>query len=110
MSPFPKNLLGTSEGSTQVESSEVLKIDGIAVTVKRAAAILHCSRSRVFQLIASGEIQRAQSAGRKTLVITAALTAFLLSGAEMTPSPVIRRYQRRRPKNFVPPSADRIPL
>lgn len=47
-----------------------MSADGPVVTVDRAAELLQCSRRRVFQLLEEGTVRRAQSYGRKTLVIT----------------------------------------
>ncbi len=60
----------------------------LALTVLEAAAQLHCGRSRVFELIASGELKTARSAGRRTLVTSESVERYLLGG---------RRAPRARP-------------
>lgn len=43
-------------------------LDGPAVTVERAAELLQCKRTRVFELLAEGRLKRAPKFGRKTTV------------------------------------------
>jgi len=42
--------------------------DGPLVTVARVAALLHCGRSRVFELLAAGQLARGPKLGRCTVV------------------------------------------
>lgn len=48
----------------------MIPADGPAVTVERAAEIMHCSVRQIFNLLADGTIREAKSFGRKTLVVT----------------------------------------
>lgn len=62
--------------------------DGPTVTIARAAELLHCGRTRVFELIASGQIEVAPKFGRKTVVVTESVLRALTAGP--------RRQGRRR--------------
>jgi hypothetical protein len=54
-----------------------VSLEEIAVTVERAAELLHCGRTRVFALLADGTLERAQSFGKRTLVLTRSIAAAL---------------------------------
>lgn len=75
----------------------------IALTVLEAAALLHCSRARVFQLLSAGDLERAQSAGRETLVLRDSVEAYLRAPSL---EPVAKRRRARR-AHSVPPVATR---
>lgn len=65
-------------------------LDGPKVTVERAAEILHCGRSRVFELLASGALSRAPKVGRVTVLWTSEVLAF-----HGTPPPAPRARKPR---------------
>lgn len=64
-----------------------------AVTVEDAAARLGCSRSRVFELLKSGRLYRAERCGRRVLVTSASIEAAL---AEPESAPVAATGRTRR--------------
>lgn len=51
--------------------------DGPTITVRRAMELLHCSRSRVFELLTSGTLARAKRFGRATTITTESVLAAL---------------------------------
>jgi excisionase family DNA binding protein len=69
--------------------------DGPTITIERAAELLHCSRSRVFELLADGRIQRAPKFGKRTTIVTASVLECL--EPELKPPQVLkkRRYRSR---------------
>lgn len=66
----------------------------IAITVLEAAELLHCSRAMVFQLLARGEIDRAQNAGKETLILRSSCVDYLLAPIK-TPAAARRRARRK---------------
>lgn len=75
----------------------VQSVDGPTITIERATELLHCGRTRVFALIASGEIEAAPKFGRKTTVVTASVVAALSAGPR-------RRGRKRRAPAHMPPA------
>lgn len=67
------------------------------LTVDEAAAVLRCSRDRVFDLINAGEITAAPRTGRKRCVTKASVEAFALSGVKRGP-----RARRRAAREWEP--------
>lgn len=65
----------------------------MVITVKEAAEMLHCSRTRIFQLLADGVLIRAQKYGRSTVILRDSVIAAL----EM-PTPTPPKKRRRTPK------------
>ena len=65
-------------------------LDGPAVTVDRAGDMLGCSRRQVFVLLAADRLERAQSAGRQTMIVTQSVIDFLLN------PPAAKPKRRRR--------------
>lgn len=61
------------------------------LTVAEAAAVLRCSRRRVFELLADETLLRGASYGRKTLILGSSVEAALAAPA---PAPI---RPRRRP-------------
>lgn len=68
-------------------------LDGPTLTVLRAAEILHCSRSRIFELLAAGRLTRAPRLGKVTVLYTVEVAA--LAG-EPPPAPRPRRVRKPR--------------
>ncbi|QSQ10776.1 hypothetical protein [Myxococcus landrumensis] len=50
-------------------------LDGPSITVERAAELLQCKRTRVFELLAEGRLKRAPKFGKKTTVILESVLA-----------------------------------
>lgn len=69
----------------RLESNELT-----AYTVHDAARRLGCGRSKVFELIQTGELQRANGRGRKTLVTSESVDALLLPVRRETSAPRAR--------------------
>lgn len=65
------------------------------LTVEEAAQALHCSRRRVFELLADGTLARGPKYGRRT-VITAGSVEAALVASEPTPCPVTEAAPKRR--------------
>jgi hypothetical protein len=78
----------------------VLVSDGPTIDVERAAELLHCCRARVFQLIASGDIEAAPRFGRKTVVVTASVLEAIARGPR-------RAGRARRVSKHLPPPVSR---
>lgn len=57
----------------------------IAVPVAAAASMLHCGRTRVFEMLRSGELRRVPRTGRATLVTVESITARLTPPAPRRP-------------------------
>lgn len=70
-------------------------LDGPAVTVERAAELLHCSRARVFALLKEGRLVRAPRFGRETTLVTASVLAVLRVGTAPA-EPIQRRATRSK--------------
>ena len=70
--------------------------DGPTITIQRAAELLHCGRTRVFDLITRGEIEVAPKFGRRTTVVTASVLAALTAGPR-------RQGRKRRAPVYLPP-------
>lgn len=66
-----------------------------AITIEEAAEALHCSRRRVFELLADGILTRTRSFGRKTLIAVESVQRAL----EVTPARPERK-RRRSPTGF----------
>lgn len=73
----------------------------IAVTIVEAMELLHCSRAMVFRLLASEEIDRAQSAGKTKLILYQSLVDYL-TAPQRTPAAKRRRSKRQ---HAPPPAA-----
>jgi hypothetical protein len=78
-------------------------VDPIVVTVLEATKLLHCCRAVVFKLLADGRLERAQSAGRETLILRDSVVAFLRAPSE---APTARRRRAKRGHN--PPPAPKL--
>jgi hypothetical protein len=63
------------EAVRRLERKQSIDPSAAAVSITNAEAILGCSRSRVFQLIRQGKLQRAGSIGRKAMVTRASVEA-----------------------------------
>ncbi|GHG91513.1 hypothetical protein GCM10012319_52410 [Comamonas sp. KCTC 72670] len=70
-------------------------LDGPAVTIERAAELLHCKRTRVFELIAEGRLKRAPKLGKKTTVRLDSVLACVKGEEDQPPS---APRPRRRPQ------------
>jgi len=57
----------------------------IAVPVEDAARMLHCGRTRVFEMLRTGELRRVPRTGRETLVTVESITARLMPTAPRRP-------------------------
>jgi hypothetical protein len=71
--------------------------DGPTITIERAGELLHCSRARVFELIAAGVVDRGPRYGRRSTVITETVLRAAVapaSSGEALKHP--RRARRRR--------------
>jgi excisionase family DNA binding protein len=86
---------GVFEPSTGVSSAETTSHHRLAYGIEGAADALDISRSRIYELIASGEIA-ACKVGKRTIIPATELTAFLdrhrvarLSGRTVAPSPCL---------------------
>lgn len=66
--------------------------DGPTVTIERAAELLHCSRARVWQLLAEGKLTRAPRYGRRTVVTTESVFDAALGTIDI---PLPQRPRRR---------------
>lgn len=64
------------------------------VTVEEAAELLHCGRSRVFELLADGRLQRGPKFGRQTVITRESVEA--LARGEETEKPKRRRQRVSR--------------
>lgn len=51
--------------------------DGPTITVERACELLHCGRTRLFELIGEGKLERGPKFGRATTVRTDSVLALL---------------------------------
>lgn len=54
--------------------------DGPTITIERACELLHCRRSRVFELLADGLLVRGPRYGRTTTIVTETVLAALEVG------------------------------
>lgn len=68
--------------------------DGPTVTVVRAAELLHCGRTRVYELLAEGRIVRAPKFGRVTVITTESVLAAAVAGVE--PAPKVKPPRKSR--------------
>lgn len=57
-----------------------MSLDGPTITVQRAGEILHCGRTKVFELVADGHIRTAPRFGRRATVYTEDVTRLALEG------------------------------
>jgi|GEM_PF-4508836 len=71
-----RKLAAVAEGSTAR--------DGPAITVDRAAELLLCGRTRVFEFLNEGRLKRAPNFGRKTSVPLASVLACVEGAARPT--------------------------
>ena len=74
----------------------------LAIPVAEACALLHCGRTRIFELLASGRLRRVRI-GRKTLVGVESINALLAP-----PEP--KRSPRRARSGFVPFTREELRL
>jgi hypothetical protein len=70
--------------------------DGPTITIARAAELLHCGRTRVFELIRQGQILVAPKFGRKTTVVTESVLRAITLGPK-------RQGRRRKVAVEAPP-------
>jgi hypothetical protein len=73
----------------------------LAVTIADAARMLHCKRTRVFEMLKAGELKRVPRTGRETLVTVESITA------RLTP-PAPRKRPASTYSGFQPVDANRI--
>lgn len=77
---------------------------GLGLTILEVAARLRCSRSRVFGLLRTGDLDRVDGApGRETLVTVASVEAYERS---LVPSAARRPAPKPKPKPRAPTAAD----
>lgn len=74
--------------------------DGPTITIARAAELLHCGRTRIFELVRRGEIEAAPRFGRKSTVVTASVLKALAQGPR-------KPGRRARPPQSLPPPVTR---
>lgn len=67
---------------SQAEEAKPLPIDVISVRIPDAVRMTGLSRSRIYQLIASGDIEVAK-VGRSTVVLVASLRSLVLANRKM---------------------------
>ena len=65
-------------GGSQAEEGGVRTVELISVRIPDAVRMTGLSRSRIYQLIASGDIEAAK-VGRSTVVLVASLRTFVLT-------------------------------
>lgn len=68
-------------------------MDGPTITIARAMELLHCKRSRIFELLSEGKLERGQRFGRETVILTESVLA--LATAPVESAPAKRRRVRR---------------
>jgi hypothetical protein len=80
---------GTKAGMTPTQET-----DGPLVTVTRAGELLHCGRSRIFELLADGRLERGPKLGRATVVRLDSVMALIQEGLPPKSQPPKRRKVR----------------
>lgn len=94
--------LGEIHSELRKLKSVTIQPGATAITVEQAAARLGCSRSRVFELLKVGRIQRAPGPGRKTLVTIVSIDAAL--------APALSKRRERRSESPVTFDVDDFPI
>lgn len=89
----PNPSLQGFHASARIQSNEPLPIEKLAYRVVEAAYALAISRSRLYELIGSGDIKILKDGGR-TLIRRSELEAYLLR-LEQVSTPVVRGLPRR---------------
>lgn len=74
--------------------------DGPTITLARAGELLHCGRTRVFELIREGVLEIAPRFGRKTTLVTASVLKALAMGPR-------KPGRRARAARSTPPAVTR---
>jgi excisionase family DNA binding protein len=99
------NKTEVTEPSNEVASAQTSSYPRLAYGIEGAADALDISRSRIYELIASGEIA-ACKVGKRTIIPAAELTAFLdrhrvarLSGRTAATSPCVNPAPSPRRRN-----------
>lgn len=92
--------------SARRASSPPLPHSPLVLTVPEAAARLACGRSKIFELLATGELRRAQALGRRTLVTVASIERLEArrfgAPSGTTPGVVEIRTTRPTPRSAAP--------
>lgn len=79
---------------------------GSVMSLEDVCQLLGCKRSRVFELLRAGKLERAPRMGRLLRITAASVERLLLTPA---PAPV-RQRRKRPPPPFVPARLENIPI
>ena len=79
------------DGLQALVQTRAVQPGAAAVTVEQATSLLGCAKTRIFDLLKSGQLRRGKRLGRRTMVRTSSITAL----SDVAPKEVAARVQKK---------------
>ncbi len=78
--------------------SATIQPGAVAITVMQAAARMGCAKTRVFELLKTGELKRGKKVGKCSMVLVSSVDALTADTAKVSRKPPTRAAAPRRPE------------